>query len=60
MKKLFATAALLMIVLGIFALLAASPAVAAKGTCANVRCAACPDGYHLLLKWPNCCRCVAN
>jgi hypothetical protein len=60
MKKLFATAVLIMLALGIVALVAATPADAAKGTCANVRCAACPDGYHLLLKWPNCCQCVAN
>lgn len=22
--------------------------------------AALADGYHLLLKWPSCCPCVAN
>ena len=60
MKKLIATAALVMIAVGTFALLAASPALAAKGTCATVRCAGCPDGYHLRLKWPNCCECLPN
>jgi hypothetical protein len=60
MKKLFATALLAIATLGIVALATSTPASAAKGTCANVRCAACPDGYHLLLKWPNCCACVKN
>jgi len=60
MKKLFATGLVLVFALGVLALATSTPASAAKLTCANVRCAACPDGYHLLLKWPNCCACVRN
>jgi hypothetical protein len=60
MKKLMASFLTVVAVIGIVSLLASTPADAAKGTCANVRCAACPDGYHLLLKWPTCCACVKN
>ena len=52
---LFATAAL---VFGIASAL--QPVEAIPGNCNAVRCAACPDGYHLRLKWPNCCQCIPN
>jgi hypothetical protein len=60
MKRLFAMGILLVAAWGVLALFTATPAVAAKGTCANVRCAACSDGYHWLMKWPYCCTCVKN
>jgi hypothetical protein len=60
MKKPFAVALLLVAIVGIAALLTTSPVYAAKGSCANVRCASCPDGYHWLMQWPTCCACVKN
>lgn len=60
MKKLTSFLAAAAFAFGLATLLSSTPADAAKGSCATVRCAACPDGYHLLLKWPNCCACVRN
>ena len=59
MKKPFALFLLVVAALGLFALAAPTPAVARPG-CDTVRCLPCPDGYHLSLQWPNCCRCVKN
>jgi hypothetical protein len=25
-----------------------------------VRCATCPDGFHLKMRWPNCCDCIPD
>jgi len=47
----------------LFAWAAASlpPAEAAKpASCDAARCLACPEGFRLLLKPGNCCRCVPN
>ena len=60
MKRLLASGLVLVAGIGIASLLTAAPAQAAKGSCATVRCAACPDGQHLSLHWPNCCDCVPN
>ena len=57
-KRLLALAAASALALGIVSVL--TPVDAAVKSCASVRCAGCPDGYHLLLQWPNCCACVAN
>jgi len=59
-RKTFAAALVLAAAAGLYALLSPTPALAAKGNCSNVRCAACPDGSHLRLHWPNCCQCVPN
>lgn len=60
-KKVFMGALMSVIAAGTIALMTATPFAAAKpGNCSNVRCAACPDGYHLSLKWPNCCACLPN
>ena len=58
MKKLVSLAVAAVFAFGVVSLLASTPADAAKGSCATVRCAACPDGYRLALKWPNCCECL--
>lgn len=60
MRKLFVTALLLMVAVGVLAFVTATPTIAAKGNCSTVRCAGCPDGYHLRLHWPNCCDCIPN
>ena len=59
MKKLLGLAAVTALVLGILSVLTPVDAAPIK-SCATVRCAGCPDGQHLLLKWPNCCACVPN
>lgn len=61
MKRIVALAAVAAFAFGIVSAL--SPVEAAKphpGSCATVRCMACPPGYHLLLQWPNCCACIAD
>jgi hypothetical protein len=59
MKRSFALFIMLVAALGAIALLAPTPAVA-RPNCDTVRCLPCPDGYHLSLTWPDCCRCVKN
>lgn len=59
MKKLFVAATILFVGMGVLALVTATPTAAAN-KCSMVRCATCPDGYHLRLKWPNCCDCLPN
>ena len=59
MKKLIGLVAVAALALGIVSVMTTAVAAPLK-SCATVRCAGCPDGYHLLLKWPNCCACVAN
>lgn len=58
MKKLVSLAVTAVFALGLVALLTSTPADAAKGNCSTVRCMACPDGYRVSLKWPNCCQCI--
>lgn len=58
MKRLVVAACFASALFGLVQLFSTPVAEAAKGSCANVRCAACPDGYRLSLKWPNCCQCV--
>jgi hypothetical protein len=58
MKKAVLAVFLGVLTFGALQLALPTPAEAAKGTCANVRCAACPDGYRLSLKFPNCCACI--
>ena len=61
LRRLVLAASSAAAVLGVLAV--ATPAPAAKpgpGSCATVRCAGCPDGQHLSLKWPNCCECLPN
>ena len=60
MKKTLKAVVVLAVAAGIYALATPTPAYAGKGSCATVRCAACPDGQHLRLHWPNCCDCVPN
>ena len=59
MRKLVVTLILFVGALGAIALFTSTPAHA-KPTCATVRCLPCPDGYHLSLQWPDCCRCVRD
>lgn len=59
MKKLITLGSMLVAVGALVALLTPTPAVA-RPNCDTVRCLPCPDGYHLSLQWPNCCRCVKN
>lgn len=59
MKKQFAVLLAVVAALGAAALLAPTPVIA-RPTCDTVRCLPCPDGYHLSLQWPNCCRCIKN
>ena len=60
MKKALSAILLLVAAVGIAALVTTNPAEAAPRNCSNVRCAACPDGSHLKLTWPNCCQCVPD
>jgi hypothetical protein len=60
MKKTLCAVLLVVAALGVLALLSPTPANAAKGSCVNVRCATCPDGYHLRVQWPYCCQCIPN
>ena len=60
MRKAVIALSLFALAVGALALFAPTPAMAAKGNCSFVRCAACPDGYHLSLHWPNCCACLPN
>lgn len=57
-KKLALTAFALFATWG--ALQVSTPAAQAANNCDNVRCMSCPEGYHLKLKWPNCCECIPN
>jgi biotin-(acetyl-CoA carboxylase) ligase len=59
MRKPIVVALMLVAVLGALALFSPTPAIAAAN-CDAVRCMACPAGYHVSLKWPNCCRCIKN
>ena len=59
MRKSIVAGVVLVVVLGALALFAPTPAIA-RANCDTVRCLPCPDGYHLSLQWPNCCRCVKN
>jgi hypothetical protein len=48
-----------LVTLGAWAVNALPPAEAAPPTsCAAVLCLPCPEGFRLLLKPNNCCRCV--
>ena len=58
MKKLMLAAFALITAFG--ALEIATPAAQAINSCATVRCIACPDGYHLKLTPPDCCKCIAD
>lgn len=58
MKKLIFTALALLTAIG--ALQMATPTAQAGGGCDNVRCAACPTGFHPDLKLPDCCECVPD
>lgn len=50
-----------LVTLGALALNAIPPAEAAPPTsCIVVLCQPCPEGYRLLFKPNNCCRCVPN
>lgn len=50
-----------LVTLGAWAMVSLPPAAAAPPIdCALVRCAACPEGFRLLLKPNNCCRCVPD
>jgi hypothetical protein len=50
---------LALVVLGAWAATALPPAEAARPTsCAAVLCQPCPEGFRLLFKPNNCCRCV--
>lgn len=60
MKKTLLAVLVLVTAIGFVALVAPVPAYAAKGTCVNVRCATCPDGFHLRMQWPYCCQCIPN
>lgn len=60
MRRLSMLLLVLVAMVGVFALVTTTPADAAPRSCAHVRCASCPPGYHLLLQWPNCCTCVPN
>jgi hypothetical protein len=59
MRKPFALFLMVVAALGAIALFAPTHVVA-RPTCGTVRCLPCPDGYHLSLQWPDCCRCVKN
>ena len=59
MKKVVGLVAVAALALGIVSMFSTADAAPIK-SCATVRCAGCPDGQHLLLKWPNCCACVPN
>lgn len=59
MKKLLLTSLVLAGVLGVAQI--SVPAASAKPVdCSLVRCAACPEGQHLKLTPPDCCRCVKD
>lgn len=48
-----------LVTLGAWGLTSLPPVDAAPPTdCALVRCLPCPEGFRLLLKPNNCCRCV--
>jgi hypothetical protein len=48
-----------LVALGCWGVASLPPAEAARPTsCDVVRCAPCPEGFRLLLKPNNCCRCV--
>lgn len=48
-----------LVTLGAWGLASLPPASAAPpADCALVRCLPCPEGFRLLLKPNNCCRCV--
>ena len=56
MKRLFA---LVLVLLGVLGSVALSPVSADPPIdCALVRCLPCPEGFRLLFKPNNCCRCV--
>lgn len=59
MKKLLLTSFVLAGALGVAQL--SVPAASAKPVdCSLVRCMACPEGQHLKLTPPDCCRCIPN
>jgi hypothetical protein len=59
MKKPFVVFLVVVAALGAIALFAPTR-VNARPSCGTVRCLPCPDGYHLSLQWPDCCRCVRD
>ena len=58
MKKLMLASFALIAALGAVEL--STPAAQAINSCATVRCIACPDGYHLKLTPPDCCKCIKD
>ncbi|HEX2644329.1 MAG TPA: hypothetical protein VHU81_15135 [Thermoanaerobaculia bacterium] len=58
MKKLIFAAFALATAIGAVEL--STPAAQAISSCDTVRCIACPDGYHLKLTPPDCCKCVKD
>jgi hypothetical protein len=49
-----------LVLLGAWGIIASTPPASADRptSCAAVLCAPCPEGFRLLLKPNNCCRCV--
>lgn len=47
---------------GVLALtsLSSAPRAEAVIDCATVRCMSCPEGQHLALKPPHCCKCLPD
>jgi hypothetical protein len=47
-----------LVALGCWGVASLPPADAAPVSCDVVRCAPCPEGFRILFKPNNCCRCV--
>jgi hypothetical protein len=59
MKKLILAGVILAGSLGV-AQLSVPQASAQPVDCSLVRCVSCPEGQHLALKPPHCCRCLPD